>query len=143
MGFETLLETRDAGDCRTRGIKIEREAKAVGCAQDAQLATWRDQLAKRASAFEKMYDEKKKNATLTSSTPPRSPHHIAISPINRHTTSFDPVRGPGAIEDGGPKIDVGTPSSPPTSAPIDKLKSLPAPHGLPAALEFSSLRVRL
>ena len=114
-----------------------KENVAVGGREDAQLATWRDQLAKRASAFEKMYDEKKKNATLTSSTPPRSPHHIAISPINREgNESFDPVRGPGAIEDGGPKIDVGTPSSPPTSAPIDKLKSLPAPHGLPAALEI-------
>ena len=53
-----------------------KENVAVGGREDAQLATWRDQLAKRASAFEKMYDEKKKNATLTSSTPPRSPHTL-------------------------------------------------------------------
>ena len=35
-----------------------KESVAVGGREDAQLATWRDQLAKRASAFEKMYDEK-------------------------------------------------------------------------------------
>ena len=112
-----------------------KENVAAGGSEDARLATWRDQLAKRASAFEKLYDEKQR--TTTSSTPPRSPHHIAISPVNREgNESFDPVRGPGAIEDGGPKIDVGTPSSPPTRAPIEKLKSLPAPHASPAALEI-------
>ena len=85
-----------------------KENVAAGGSEDARLATWRDQLAKRASAFEKLYDEKQR--TTTSSTPPRSPHHIAISPVNREgNESFDPVRGPGAIEDGGPKIDVGTP----------------------------------
>ena len=113
--------------------------------ENARLQKWRDQLAKRASAFEKLYDERLKqhNATTatmttTSITPPRSPHHIAISPVHRDVNelSFDPVRGPGAIEDGGPKIDVGTPSSPPTRAPLEKLKSLPAPYGLPAALEI-------
>jgi brefeldin A-resistance guanine nucleotide exchange factor 1 len=116
-----------------------KENVAAGGSEEARLASWRDQLEKRASAFEKMYDEKQKKAasTTASSTPPRSPHHIAISPVHREgNESFDPVRGPGAIEDGGPKIDVGTPSSPPTEAPIEKLKSLPAPHGLPAALEI-------